>query len=141
MSDLLIKCTICGAALDEEDLFCSECGTEAPTGARPGTARDMPATTRLSTHNFQCQGCGASMSYDASVKALRCPFCAAEQLTEQADAKEIAPSAVVPFRVPREQAESLLREWLGKGFWRPVDLAKQAEVIKMQPVFVPYWVF
>jgi hypothetical protein len=141
MSDLLIKCTVCGAVLDEEDLFCAECGTEAPTSVRSDAARDKPAATRVSTHNFQCEGCGASMSYDASVRALRCPFCGSEHLKEQADAKEIAPSAVVPFQVPRDQAEALLREWLGKGFWRPGDLAKQAEVVKMQPVYVPYWVF
>ena len=71
-----------------------------------------------------CQGCGASMSYDASVKALRCPFCGSAQLKEQADQKEIAPSAVVPFTVLRDQADELLREWLGKGFWRPGDLAR-----------------
>jgi hypothetical protein len=141
MSDLLIKCTICGAVLDEEDLFCSECGTEAPSGNPASATRDKNAPTRLSTHNFQCQGCGASMSYDASVKALRCPFCGSEQLKEQADQKEIAPSAVVPFKVPRDQADALLREWLGNGFWRPGDLARQAEIVKMQPVYVPYWVF
>lgn len=141
MSDLLTKCTVCGAVLDEEDLFCAECGTEAPTGAQQGSAREKPAATRLSTHNFQCGGCGASMSYDASVRALRCPFCGSENLKEQVDAKEIAPSGVVPFQVPRDQAEAGLREWLGKGFWRPGDLAKQAEIVKMQPVYVPYWVF
>jgi hypothetical protein len=140
MSDLLIKCTVCGAVLDEEDLFCSECGTEAPAGSSEAGMK-RPAVTRLSTHNFQCEGCGASMSYDASVRALRCPFCGSEHLRQQADAKEIAPSAVVPFQVPREQAQALLREWLGKGFWRPGDLARQAEVVKMQPVYVPYWVF
>jgi predicted RNA-binding Zn-ribbon protein involved in translation (DUF1610 family) len=139
MSDLLSKCTVCGAVLDEEDLFCSECGTESPLVARENRA-GAPAT-RLSTHNFVCQGCGASMSYDASVHALRCPFCGSEQLSKQADSNEIAPSAVLPFEVPRDQAQSLLREWLRKGFWRPGDLAQAAEVVKMQPVYVPYWVF
>ncbi len=141
MPDLLLKCTVCGAVLDEEDLFCAECGTEAPTDNRSGTKSDQRSSTRLLTHNFECQGCGASMSYDASVRALRCPFCGSENLKEQTDSKEIAPSAVVPFGVPRDQADALLRDWLGKGFWRPGDLAKQAEVVKMQPVYVPYWVF
>ena len=34
-----------------------------------------------------------------------------------------------------------MREWLGRGFWRPGGLAEQACVVKMTPVYVPYWVF
>lgn len=136
MSDVVQKCTVCGALLDEEDLFCSECGTEAPLGT---AAR--PPTARLSTNNFICDGCGAAMSYDASVRALRCPFCGSEQLHSTPDAKEIRPQAVVRFAVSKESAEEKLRAWLGEGFWRPGDLAKQALVVKMTPVYVPFWVF
>ena len=83
MSDLLTKCTVCQAILDEEDLFCANCGTEAPDrGDREA------AQTKIATHNFECQGCGASMSYDASAQTLRCPFCGSEKLEEQKDQKD-----------------------------------------------------
>ncbi len=39
------------------------------------------------------------------------------------------------------QAVVAMREWLGQGFWRPGDLAARAAVVKMTPVYVPYWVF
>lgn len=136
MPDLVIKCTTCGAVLDEEDLFCAECGAEAPTGERKA-----PPGTRLSTHNFQCEGCGASMSYDASVKALRCPFCGSEKLNQQADSRDIAPNGVVPFVIERREAEAGMRRWLGQGFWRPGDLSERAAIVAMQPVYVPYWMF
>ena len=71
MSDLLQKCTVCGALVDEEDLFCANCGAEAPDRRR----EDDAPQTKSSTYSFQCQGCGASMSYDASAQTLRCPFC------------------------------------------------------------------
>jgi hypothetical protein len=136
MPDLVVKCSVCGAMLDEEDLFCSECGAEAPIGDRK-----LPPPTRLSTHNFKCQGCGASMSYDASVQALRCPFCGSEKLEPEADKKDIAPQGVVPFRVTKENAVAAMRQWLGQGFWRPGDLAEAAAIVKLEPVYVPYWVF
>src|SRR5437868_6351498 len=129
MSDILIKCSVCGAVLDEEDMFYPNCGAEAPvepsprgegrvrgTGADsisplptndqeqrtndqgqgtsdqgpPGINRSAPAT-HLTTSNFTCRGCGASMSYDASAQTLRCPFCGSERLEKKPDAKEISP--------------------------------------------------
>ncbi|MDX1962741.1 MAG: zinc ribbon domain-containing protein [Pirellulales bacterium] len=137
MSDLLIKCNVCGAVQDEEDLFCSECGTEVPRRAEQSEEQH----TRQSTHNFICQGCGASMSYDAHAGALRCPFCGSESLAAQEDSTEILPRWVIPFFSDRAQAEAALRAWLRKGIWRPGDLSEQALVVAMQPVLIPYWVF
>jgi predicted RNA-binding Zn-ribbon protein involved in translation (DUF1610 family) len=181
MPDILIKCSVCGAVLDEEDLFCPNCGTEAPTSApvSPTNADDQnsptvpvgaaaqtpsplageggvrgsntddgsstkdqaPPATHLTTCNFTCRGCGASMSYDASAQTLRCPFCGSEALEKKPDAKEIAPDGVVPFTITQDQAVAGMRQWLGQGFWRPGDLAAQAAVVGMRQVYIPYWVF
>ena len=137
MSEYLQKCTVCGALLDEEDLFCTNCGTESPQ--RSDVQQPLPAHTL--THNFLCQGCGASMSYDASAQTLRCPFCGSERMEPQQDAKLLSANQVVPFAIDRPTATGLLRKWLGGGFWRPSDLAAASVVTKMTPVFVPYWVF
>ncbi len=137
MSELVTKCGVCQGLLDEEDLFCANCGTEAPAQAEHAAA----AATQVATHNFMCQGCGASMSYDASAQTLRCPFCGSDGLERQEDAKTLRPERVVPFVVNQGQAEMVMREWLGKGFWRPGDLASTAAIHKVTPVYVPYWVF
>jgi len=81
------------------------------------------------------------MSYDASAGALRCPFCGSVDLKAQADARVLAPKRVVPFQVERAQAEQIMRKWLGRGWFRPGDLAQRAAVVHMQPVYVPYWIF
>jgi predicted RNA-binding Zn-ribbon protein involved in translation (DUF1610 family) len=133
MSD---RCTTCHALLDEEDLFCPNCGAEAPqrdTAARPAS--------RTATCNFVCEGCGASMSYDASAGTLRCPFCGSERLEKRPDKSSVSPEGVVPFVITREQATRILRDWLGRGFWRPGDLSEAAMIVSMTAVYVPYWVF
>jgi hypothetical protein len=135
MSEELEKCSVCQALLDEEDLFCSNCGTEAPQAGRPAAAGSTV------TQAFQCAGCGASMSYSAQQGTLACPFCASTELIEKKDAKSLAPSRVVPMAVNREAAMQGLRAWLGRGFWRPNDLSQQATIESMKPVYVPYWVF
>ncbi len=81
------------------------------------------------------------MSYDASAQTLRCPFCGSEQLDKKPDAKEISPDGIVPFVVTRDQAVATMRSWLGQGFWRPGDLATEAAVVAMTPIYVPFWVF
>jgi hypothetical protein len=99
-------------------------------------AGDRAATT----HSFDCRSCGASMSYDAEVKTLRCPFCGSHNFSET-ETKGLAANWAVPFAIDRQQAEGILRQWLGRGFWRPGDLAQQAVVSDLAAVFVPYWVF
>ena len=139
MSDLITKCEVCQSLVDEEDLFCANCGTEAP---KREEERDKPTdSARVARHNFECSGCGASMSYDAEAEGLRCPFCGSVDMRQKEDAKILAPSRVVPFQFSRSEADSAMRRWLGRGFWRPGDLARQADVVKMTPVYVPYWVF
>jgi LSD1 subclass zinc finger protein len=138
VADFIIKCEVCDSLIDEEDLFCANCGTEAPQRDHPERVHD---TARQTTCNFECSGCGASMSYDAGAGSLRCPFCGSVDLREQKDAKILAPSKVVPFAVSRDAADAAMRQWLGNGFFRPGDLAREAAVVKMTPVFVPYWIF
>ncbi len=140
MPDVLTKCAVCGAMLDEEDLFCPNCGKEAPTANASADAAAPPASHET-THNFVCQGCGASMSYDPTAGALRCPFCGSTQLDKQPDAKEISPQGVVPFITNKYSAIAAMRKWLGSSFWRPGDLSEQAAVVTMTAVYVPYWVF
>lgn len=137
MSDVLKRCTVCDALIDEEDLFCANCGTEAPhqTDAHPN------GHTEIEKHGFTCGGCGASMSYDASAKTLRCPFCGSEKLDAQQDSKSLAADHVVAFDVTQDRALAILRKYLGGSFWRPSDLARRAVIEKLTPVYVPYWVF
>jgi hypothetical protein len=129
-------CSVCRALLDEEDLFCPNCGREAPSRGTTEAPKHYTAT-----RNFQCGGCGASMSYDASAGTLKCPFCGSGDLDRRDDAPALSPSGVVPFAVLRENAVAAMRQWLSKGFWRPGDLAQQATIVNMLAVYVPYWVF
>ena len=68
-------------------------------------------------HNFECQGCGASMSYDAEAQTLLCPFCGSDRLQDQPQVKSLAPRRVVPFAVDREAAIGAMRTWLVDA-WR-----------------------
>ncbi len=138
------KCEVCRSFLDAEDLFCCNCGTENPNGQDASGVSlkpQRPSDSSMGVTSFQCEQCGASMSYDPSARQLRCPFCGGEKLQPKRSTRQLRPSAVVPFQVTRPEVEPLLRKWLGTGFWRPGDAAEVSVIAKAEQVYVPYWVF
>ena len=136
MQGVLRRCSVCGGLLDEEDLFCANCGTESPeSDAQP------LETLERATHNFSCAGCGASMNYDAKQQALRCPFCGSVDLEQQSNRRMIRPDRGVPFAVDRADLEPAFRQWCGQGFWRPGDLGAEAQLAEITPIYVPFWRF
>jgi DNA-directed RNA polymerase subunit RPC12/RpoP len=138
------RCSLCRSYLDREDLFCSNCGTENKSGVDSfgqGVESQAAPLQQASALSFRCNQCGASMSYDASAKSLRCPFCGSTKMTARPDARTLKPAGVVPFQVEHSQVESLLRQWLSQGFWKPGDAAQRSIINKVTQVFVPFWVF
>lgn len=131
----LDRCTSCRALVDAEDLFCANCGTEAPHEA--GRAGRVATEAR----NFQCRGCGASMNYDASARSLKCPFCGSVDLAEDPSRGVLAPELVIPFALGRDEAERRLRAFLGSSFWHPSDLRRAAHLTDLRAVYVPFWIF
>ncbi|MEQ1830884.1 MAG: hypothetical protein ABL921_33365 [Pirellula sp.] len=139
------RCAVCRTYLDEEDLFCSNCGTENPIGVdAEGVGVDRKTSQlvqQASVMSFRCDQCGASMSYDASAKMLRCPFCGSNNMTARPNARTLKPSGVVPFRIPHTEVESRLRHWLSQGFWKPGDASQSSVLSTVTQVYVPFWVF
>ncbi len=129
------RCRICNCFVDVDDLFCANCGTENHSS---NALALLPAKTHTS---FQCDSCGASMTYDAQVATLRCPYCGAEAQRQQHEQRFTKPEHRIRFRVSADHAQRIFRDWLGRGFWRPSNLRSAARLGKIAMVYVPYWSF
>jgi predicted RNA-binding Zn-ribbon protein involved in translation (DUF1610 family) len=137
MNAVIERCETCGAMVDSDDLFCSNCGTEVPD-AQSHNANRLATEAK----NFQCRSCGATMNYDASARALKCPFCGSIDMVEDTTSHGIlAPEFVIPFAFDRAEAERRLRMWFGTSFWHPTDLRTAAALTELRPVYVPFWIF
>ncbi len=135
MSELLLKCEVCSALLDEEDLFCHNCGTEAPQ-------IESAQVETQNTHSFSCNGCGASMNYDAKQQALGCPFCGSTKLSENGSNKELRARYAIECTINQQLANDAFKKWIGRDqFFRPKDLAQLAHLNEARLVYVPYWLF
>ena len=62
-------------------------------------------------------------------------------LEQETAADIIQPESVVPFQISQDVALRKYREWLGKGIFRPGDLAKRAGRGQLYGVYLPFWTF
>jgi DNA-directed RNA polymerase subunit RPC12/RpoP len=92
------------------------------------------------TISFTCSNCGATTNAVALGTSIRCPFCGSEHVITAPVAPGL-PSieSIVPFEIPDNRVDTLYRQWLGEGFFRPRDIAEKATSHQMRAVYVPIW--
>jgi len=134
----LLRCERCREILDDGDLFCPNCGHEAPLS---GKDQEQEPTGRIAVHRFECTGCGASLTWELGTQGLRCAFCGRAALEEREPVHIQPPRLVVPFQIDQTQASTLFRDWLGRGTFRPGDLRSASIVTEMRGVYLPFWAF
>ena len=152
------ECANCGAPRMEYDpasgmLKCPQCGSTRAIQASVTEVQEYELSASLTdaekAHGYgrtmkavECQSCGATTQYDPNVTSVTCPFCGSSQVLEQQpDPELIRPESVVPFKVDRDAAQKLYRQWLGRGFFRPRDLTRRAGAVNMQGIYLPFWTF
>ncbi len=145
MSDLsgappfsLLRCERCRELLDEGDLFCPNCGHEAPLS---GKDSEHEPDGRIAVHRFECTGCGANLTWELGAQGLRCAFCGRAELEERETVSIPAPRLIVPFQIDQTRAASIFRESVSRGLFRPGNLIRELTVQEMRGVYLPCWSF
>lgn len=148
MQEAARRCELCSNYCDGEDLFCANCGRELPEAGAEGTGRGgneqrrSPGAIEEGFVGFDCETCGASLTYDAEKKGLRCAFCGSVTLRRQANPTgRIRAEHFLPFAISRADAERAFGAWIDRGFFRPFGVKREARVVSMQAVYVPFWRF
>jgi LSD1 subclass zinc finger protein len=132
--DASTVCTRCETPLEQGDLRCAICGQATP--AREPVARE----TRV--QQLRCAGCGAALGYDPGGQAPRCAFCGEVLHVETMEDPPERIDAYLPFTVGGDAARACLAAWFRTlGFFRPRDLATEARLQTLQPLWWVGWVF
>jgi len=127
-------CRRCACAIEAGDLRCAVCGLSIPEEQR---LEEVPLASIL-----RCESCGAAVRYDVEVQAPRCAFCGSVAHVERPTDPIEQPRYILPFRVTPDEAQAVLRGWLSSlGFFRPDDLATEASIATLQPLWWVAWVF
>ena len=152
-----MNCANCGSPMRYDvaqyGLVCDHCGTVKPL-PRPEEQRvvgemDFASAVRGSNMNWggarrlvSCKSCGANLLYDPDQMSGLCPFCGSAVVLSAEDADlGIAPNAVIPFSIPKEQVERRFYRWNKFAFWSPEKFRTGKVLGTLAPVYVPYWTF
>ncbi len=153
-------CTNCGAkvAYDaaSQAMACPYCGAKqaiAAAAAEEGAPEVRELTLeegmRMAARGYGapittvvCKDCGATVHVGEGERTTTCAFCGSAQVLAQgAGEPPIRPGGILPFRVPKDDANKRFGAWLGALWFRPSDLKKIAHVEEMGGVYVPFWTF
>ena len=150
------KCPNCGATVFFDPatggMHCDYCGytCELPSADAENEICEMDFESALHTESFdwgeqkkevQCKQCGAVTVYDALETAAVCPFCGSTSVMPAANENPIAPGAVCPFSVTKEQAGERFTRWLKGKLFAPRKAKKNASPEAFQGVYLPYWTY
>lgn len=163
---LTVACPGCGSALTYQagldTMNCNACLKEVPLPSEPvfGDRLEQPITllpqstetdtvvdsSVLDEHSsikvLECQRCGATTSISGQRITGRCAFCASPLVEEKtSEGPRVRPTALIPFKIEREQATTMFREWTASLWFRPNSLKHLAKVAAIEGVYTPFWTF
>lgn len=146
------KCPTCGADLvfdsEQQKLICEHCGTTKTVEEmqQAGTKdeeikQEMPEDRVEDFRVFRCPTCGAEILTDEHTSAAFCSYCGSTALIESRLTGEKAPTAVIPFKISRQQAMEAYRNWARRGVLTPRVFSQQSTVEKVTGMYVPFWLY
>lgn len=90
----------------------------------------------------KCQACGATSTLQPNISMSHCPFCGTQLHAAAKASRLIKPGAVLPFKIPKNKALELFRDWLGGLWFAPNGLKEQAARDGgIKGMYLPYWTF
>ena len=135
-----MKCPFCGQT---QALAVPAEGNKVPSHGfdeyiAAGASKLQPLTGQAL--EVSCGGCGSVVAFEPPEVAGLCPFCGAA-LVAQAKAADplIAPDALLPAKVPKEQALTEVRQWLQSRWFAPNALKRVARPEGINGVYLPFW--
>ena len=88
-----------------------------------------------------CENCGAEQQFPENVTADRCQYCDSPIVAAEYSTRPLRPSAVLPFKITREDALQHFRQWLSSRWFLPSKIKKQARIDKFKGIYLPYWTY
>jgi len=148
----VFPCQNCGSTMAWDPaarvMACGHCGnrqavTPAGTAVREHAFAELaslPAkpVAKLGTA-FICPNCGARTESD--LLSANCQFCGTPLVADPAGIERVAPEAVVPFGINKQQAGDALKKWTSSRWFAPSSLKKVSSAETFTGSYLPFWTY
>ncbi len=90
---------------------------------------------------FNCTSCGAVVVSDGNTVATECMYCGNPVVIAGNVSGMVKPDMVIPFRIEKEKAEQLLKDFYKGKKLLPDAFTSGNRVKKITGMYVPFWLF
>jgi len=154
MASIQYKCPNCNADLrfnpNKQGFSCEFCDSfftvEECKAANEQMQNDAQAAAsamdEFAENNqlYICQSCGAELITDLNTTATECVYCHNPVVLKGRLSGEYRPSKVIPFKISRQQAVDIFKNWCANRKFLPKDFLSDSQLLHLHGVYVPFWV-
>ncbi|MBQ6595516.1 MAG: hypothetical protein IJH78_07675 [Clostridia bacterium] len=136
------SCPGCGNALRYDiasrSMHCDSCSSNYPVWTLPDTTAEAE-DNRMDVLEYVCPSCGAVLQTTQTSVTSFCSFCGSDVVLTERISRTRRPSAIVPFRITREEAEQIYRKRIKESRLAPGDLTEAETISRFRPIYIPFW--
>ncbi len=130
---MIYKCKNCDGNMiyhvEERKLYCPYCNS-------------MDTEKVIDGHNVGvCDSCGGELYVGQYDSVVKCSYCSQYVIDKTRVEGEYEPSRILPFKVGKEQAKTMIRMHYRDKKYVPKSFLSKANLEKMEGVYVPFWLY
>ena len=91
--------------------------------------------------SYTCTNCGAELIADDTTAATFCIYCRSHSIIKTRFSGKFAPKSVIPFKIGKEKAQEIYRDWIKKKKFAPKGFKEKKSIEKITGIYVPFWLF
>ena len=135
-------CPGCGGPLRFDiragKLVCESCGGAFEVADIPDPDQGAE-DNRMDAVEYVCPSCGAAIHTTETAATSFCSYCGSDVVLTERLARIARPARIVPFTIPREEAERIYRERLSQAQCVPDSMQQRQTLDHFRAVYIPYW--
>ena len=135
----MLECSSCGSSFKPEDIEAES--KESREDLKAEAASEVYGTddkSLMDCYIYTCSECGGEIIINGTEASTRCVYCGNPNVVFSRIAKQKRPEFILPFSISKEQAVSLARKAVKKGFFVPREI-KNFDVDCCRGIYLPYW--